>query len=225
MGRPRLLDLFCCEGGAGHGYALAGFDVTGVDITDQPNYPYRFVRADALAYVAEHGTEYDVIHASPPCQGYSTMTSAAARARWPRLIAPTRAALAATGRPWLIENVEGARRHLDHPVKLCGSGLGLAVRRHRYFETTLPLMGAPCAHGTRVPFGVYGGHGDRGQIYRRPGTGHRRSVKVRDLAHAREVMGMPWASWRGVVEAIPPAYTLFLGEQIMALIGADNPPV
>lgn len=214
--RPRLLDLFCCEGGAATGYARAGFEVVGVDIEAQPLYPFEFVEGDALALLPDLLDRYrpQAIHASPPCQAYSTIT--ADKSRHPELIEPTRAALRATGLPYVIENVEGARLHLDHGVKLCGSSFGLAVRRHRYFESNVALWSMPCAHGTQGrPIGVYGDHPEDDHDYRRP-DGTRRGAKALTLDHAREVMGMPWASWHGCVEAIPPAYTEFLGERLLA---------
>ena len=92
MTKPRLLDLFCCEGGAGMGYHRAGFDVVGVDIVAQPRYPFEFHQGNALEYVAKHGHEFDAIHASPPCQAYSVQTNPMYRGNHPDLIAPTRAA-------------------------------------------------------------------------------------------------------------------------------------
>ncbi len=139
--RPRLLDLFCCQGGAAKGYADAGFDVTGVDIAPQPRYPYQFVQADAIAYALEHGAGFDFIHASPPCQHDSECQRIQGNTH-PDLIAPTRTALEATGLPWVIENVRGAAPKLREPVMLCGPMFGLATYRHRFFETgsgfTLP---------------------------------------------------------------------------------------
>src|SRR3989304_4421538 len=116
--RLKLLDLFCCEGGAGEGYRRAGFDVTGGDNQPQPRNPHRFILADALEYVREHGHEYDAIHASPPCQHYSWATPKGHHEKHPDLIAATREALTATGKPYIIENVGGARRALKNPVKL-----------------------------------------------------------------------------------------------------------
>jgi DNA (cytosine-5)-methyltransferase 1 len=140
MTEYRLLDLFCCEGGAGEGYRRAGFEVTGVDIEHRDYKPGKFVQADALAYLLEHGHEYDAIHASPPCQAYSNGGNSArvrAQADRPRLIDPIRAALDALGKPYVIENVAGAVRvgALRCDVLLCGSMFpGLAVQRHRAFE-------------------------------------------------------------------------------------------
>lgn len=136
--RPRVLDLFCGAGGAAMGYHHAGFDVTGVDIAPQPRYPFAFIQADALEYVGSLSwvelMQYDAIHASPPCQSYSVMSHLPGVGA-PMLIADTRAALAATGLPYVIENVEGARREMRDPVMLCGTMFaGLPVRRHRRFE-------------------------------------------------------------------------------------------
>ena len=167
--KPLLLDLFCKAGGAGMGYHRAGFDVTGVDISPQPNYPFRFIQADALEYVAAHGTEYDVIHASPPCQHYSVMT----RGRWqdriddhPDIIDEVRRLLVETGRPFIIENVGGARNLLINPIMLCGTMFGLQtrhgsqLRRHRYFELNQfeIMLTSTCQHQKWISaIGVYGG--------------------------------------------------------------------
>ena len=121
----RCLDLFCCEGGAGMGYHLAGMEVTGVDIAKQPRYPFAFAQADALEFLREFGDEFDFIHASPPCQGYSHLTPAANRGDHAKLIPAVRELLEASGKPWVIENVQGARRELRDPVMLCGSMFGL----------------------------------------------------------------------------------------------------
>lgn len=207
----RLLDLFCCEGGAGTGYAQAGFEVVGVDIAPQPRYPFEFHQADAIEYLREHGHEFDAIHASPPCQVHSTITPD--KSKHVDLIPPTRAALVDLGLPFIIENVEGAKRALVDPVLLCGSSFGLAVRRHRYFESNVWLSGLPCQHSAQgVPVGVYGDHADK--PHRRP-TGASRGVKAASVDEARDAMGMPWASWHGATQAIPPAYTEFLGRQLM----------
>jgi DNA (cytosine-5)-methyltransferase 1 len=218
MTRPRILDLFCCEGGAAMGYHRAGFDVTGVDIVPQPRYPFAFVQADAIAYVREHAHEYDVIHASPPCQAHSTITPD--RSKHVDLIPATRAALIQSGKPYVIENVEGARHALIDPVRLCGSSFGLKVRRHRYFECSVLMLSLPCEHEAQgVPLGVYGDHADT--FVGRP-DGTSRGVKATTDDEAREAMGMPWASWHGATQAIPPAYTEFLGGQLITQLAAVN---
>ena len=132
----RLLDLFCGAGGAAVGYHRAGFDdITGVDIKPMPRYPFEFVQGDALEYVIEHGAEFDVIHASPPCQAYSVETPIKYKHTHPDLIEPTRKALEKVGKPYIIENVSGARSKLYRSVMLCGTMFGLNIWRHRYFET------------------------------------------------------------------------------------------
>ncbi len=202
--RPTLLDLYCCQGGAGKGYADAGFDVTGVDKDPQPRYPFRFVQADAIAFVLEHGTEFDFIHASPPCQ-HDTDCQRIQGNTHPDLIAPTRTALVATGRPWVMENVGGAVPKLRAPVMLCGQMFRLANYRHRFFETggsfTLTQPGHP-AHlvpqakmGRPVPPGHYGQF-----------VGNFSGVPL-----AREVLGVPWMNRDGIRECIPPAYTQHIG--------------
>jgi DNA (cytosine-5)-methyltransferase 1 len=207
----RLLDLFCGAGGAAMGYARAGFDeIVGVDIEPQPNYPFTFVQADALEWSDFDG--FDLIHASPPCQAYSTITPD--QSRHERLIPVVRDLISAW--PYVIENVEGARKDLRAPTKLCGSSFGLEVRRHRYFESSFALMSLSCAHGLQGrPIGVYGDHGQNDHEYRRP-DGTRRGAKAVDVEHARAAMGMNWGEWGEISQAIPPAYTEFIGEQFKA---------
>jgi DNA (cytosine-5)-methyltransferase 1 len=214
MSRPVLLDLFCCEGGAAVGYHRAGFDVIGVDKRADvlANYPFPCVQADALNPPFDLG-QFDAIHASPPCQAYSTITRD--KSVHEDLIPPTRDLLAAAGVPYVIENVEGARRSLVNPAKVCGSFFMLDVRRHRYFETNWPLRPTTCLHGFQGrPVGVYGDHPQDDSHYRRP-DGTLRGNKAIDDDHAREVMGMPWATWHGCTQAIPPAYTEFIGRQLL----------
>ncbi|MET7891824.1 SAM-dependent methyltransferase [Streptomyces mirabilis] len=204
----RVLDLFCCQGGAGKGYADAGFDVTGVDLAPQPRYPYRFVQADAIDFVREHGAGFDFIHASPPCQFDSDCQRLQGNAH-PDLIAPTRAALEATGRPFVLENVRGALPKLHTPVLLCGGMFGLATYRHRYFETgggfalvqpRHPRHTAPQAKmGRPVPSGHYG------QFI----------GNFSGVALAKQVMGVPWMNRDGIRECIPPAYTAWIGTAVL----------
>lgn len=212
--KPRLLDLFSCEGGAGMGYSRAGFDVVGVDINPQPRYPFEHHVGDALEYLEAHGAEFDVIHASPPCQAHSTITPD--KSKHIDLIPATRAALLAAGKPYVIENVEGARRSLLDPIRLCGSSFGMRVRRHRYFESKVQLLTLPCQHDSQgVPVGVYGALRDK--TWTRP-NGKSRGVKAQSVEEAQSAMGMPWASWHGTTQAIPPAYTEYIGRQIIAAL-------
>lgn len=221
---PRLLDLYCGAGGASVGYARAGFDVTGVDIEPQPRYAGgAFVQADALEYLAEHGREYDAIHASPPCQRHSDLGAFYDREQYADLIAPTRGALLASGRPYVIENVPGAP--LESPVTLCGSMFGLGaqcrdgqyhqLRRHRLFESNVFLLTPPCAHQGR-PVGVYGNGGGRSQRSDQPGP----NGFVGTASESREAMGIDWMDRYTRSQAIPPAYTEWIGRALLTHIAA-----
>ena len=205
---PRLLDLFCSQGGAGMGYHRAGFSVTGVDIKPQPHYPFDFIQGDALEFLAAHGHEYDVIHASPPCQGYCKQTGMEYRANHPRLIPVVRKELQATGKPFVIENVEGARRELDNPMMLCGTMFGLPIQRHRFFEISpMPdVLLTPCNHSVDIVY-ITGTP--------RPKTGQRKDPPAETK---RQAMGTPWMTIEGMDEAIPPAYTEWIGNQLMPLL-------
>ncbi len=214
---PRLLDLYSGCGGAGMGYARAGFEVVGVDLAPMPRYPFEFHQGDALEYVAEHGHEFDAIHASPPCQASSALTKGTNRGRrYPQLIPATRAALAATGLPYVIENVQGADIRRD--AMLCGEMFGLGVIRHRLFEVAGFTVEAPAhvPHRGRVAgmrhgqwftgpyFAVYGDGGGKGTV-----------------AQWREAMGIDW-TWdrKAIAQAIPPAFTACLGAQLLAALNA-----
>lgn len=210
MTRPLLLDLFCCEGGAAVGYHRAGFDVIGVDIAPQPRYPFPMVVADAL-HPPFDLTEFDAIHASPPCQSYSTMSN-----RWGsqelELIDPVRDNLAAAGVPWVIENVVGARSAMRSPLRLHGGHFGLNVYRPRLFESNVLLMAPAPASLPADAAAVYGRNDGRLIWTRKDGT----ELRAATLEVARDAMQMPWASWNGCREAIPPAYTEFIGHQLIA---------
>jgi DNA (cytosine-5)-methyltransferase 1 len=235
--RPRLLDLFCGAGGAAMGYHRSGFDVVGVDIVPQPNYPFEFIQYDALDAAANladfgevFGLRFDAIHASPPCQAHSTIGKQV-RGRdktlvHSDLVSPTRNLLIATGLPYVIENVPGAP--LIRPVTICGSSVGLDVRRHRLFETNWTLMTPPCAHGwqwprfrsldqrrhkarTTVPV-----HGSS-QLASVVGVhGHLNYAGEQELR--KKAMGIAWMSNYELTQAIPPVYTELIGYQLLAHI-------
>lgn len=210
--RPTLLDAFCGAGGCTRGYQLAGFHVTGVDIKPQPRYcGDRFIEGDALAYMAEHGHEYDVIHASPPCQGYSVTKSATGRES-PRLIGEVRELLKRTRRPYVIENVEGAALDMTNTVLLCGTMFGLRVRRHRLFEMSpFPLILTPtcnCRNG--VITGRLVGQRVAGKVA--PG---RTRPPHHTESDRREAIGVPWMTTMEARQAIPPEYTRFIGAELL----------
>ena len=206
----KLLDLFCGAGGASAGYAAAGFEVHGVDLKHGKRYPFTYVRADVLDVLRDKNylDQFDVIHASPPCQTHSiTQHLRNAQGKTTSkldLIPETRAALLESGKPYIIENVPGSP--LINPVQLCGSSFGLKVRRHRLFESNMALIGSICNHKLQGrPIGVYGSLND--EI---PKGGKTAAT----IDEARNAMGISWAIWTELVEAIPPAYTKYLGGQL-----------
>lgn len=217
--RPRLLDLFCCAGGAGAGYNRAGFDVIGVDIEPQPNYPFPFIQTDALNLDPKFISTFDVIHASPPCQSYSDLAKRNGNAdAWPRLIEPVRDLLVRSGLPYIIENVEGAP--LRNPIMLCGTMFkGLRVLRHRLFETNFPVL-TP-RHGTHPKVHTF----DKRKSHYGKTNDMRDFVQVTGggnctIAAARDAMGIDWMTKNELNEAIPPAYTRFIGKQLLAYMSA-----
>ena len=209
----KLLDLFCGVGGASAGYARAGFEVTGIDVKHGKRYPYTYIRGDVMQLTPEYLAQFDVIHASPPCQTYSItqhLRNAQGKGTTKEdLLEPVRELLIVSGKPYIIENVKGAP--LIDAVQLCGSAFGLAVRRHRLFESNLEIKGTACNHTTR-PIGVYGSLND--EIPKGGKT-------AETVAQAREAMGIEWALWGELVEAIPPAYTHYIGMQVMELLGRE----
>jgi len=210
----KLLDLYCKAGGASKGYADAGFEVIGIDIKKQKRYPYTFIQADCLDVLKDldYLRTFDVIAASPPCQTHSaTKHLRVAQGKTTDkvdLIPQTRQALIASGKPYVIENVPGAP--LINPVQFCGSYFGLKVRRHRLFESNLPIIGSGCKHKEQGrPVGIYGSMRD--EI---PGGGH----TAKTIEQAREAMGIDWMIWGELVEAIPPVYTYEIGKQLILTI-------
>ena len=210
MTRPKLLDLFSGAGGAAMGYWRAGFNVVGVDLEEHDDFPFRFVQGDALEVLAdvEYVRSFDLVHASPPCQAYSTAT--ANKAKHPDLVGPVRDLLHAAEVDFIIENVPQAP--LINPVRLCGSSFGLRVRRHRDFESNLPLIGSQCDHKAQgQPVGVYGDHWDSREFFRPDGS--KRGGKATSLEDGRRAMGIDWMNWEDLKESIPPFYTEHLGRQ------------
>ena len=198
----KLLDLFCGAGGSAVGYHRAGFEVVGVDINPQPRFPFEFHQANALEYPLNG---FDVIHASPPCQAYSKCTGLNYRDKHPRLISIIRDRLKMSGVTFVIENVEGARKFLEQPIMLCGSMFGLPIRRHRYFEIkpNFILFRPPCNHKPN-PVYITGTP--------RPKHGPRKDP----LASVRRAaMETPWMTIKDMDEAIPPAYTHYIGKLLI----------
>ncbi len=210
----RLLDLFCGAGGCGVGYHRAGFDVVGVDIAPQPRYPFEFHQGDALEYLAAHGKEFDAIHASPPCQAYSVTASMpnVKADNYPKLIEPVRDALMATGKPWIIENVIGAP--LQYPVMLCGLMFGLKVYRHRLFETSFFMLQPPhemhSKDSVTNSYRAYSSFGNGATHISMAGHNFKRVDAVAALNGDCE-----WMTREELAEAIPPAYTEWIGKQLI----------
>jgi len=261
MTRPKLLDLFCCEGGVSEGYRRAGFDVYGVDLFRhrgadgklrgfrRQRYPFpaytgdaidaleRLLAGDVLPFlhhenhdrVIELGLEDFVAKAaSPPCQAYS-ITKNAHNSSHPELLEPTRQLLRRTGLPYVIENVEGAKRQMDSPMMLCGTMFGLRatdtdglevwLKRHRLFESNVFLYPpAMCDHPKDILCaGVYGnGSPSRDAAKARAGGYTPPSQKVR-----ADLMGIDWMSRNGLSQAIPPVFTEWIGRQLMAHLEAE----
>lgn len=203
------------------GYSQAGFDIVGVDIAPQPNYPFEFIQTDALT--VRNFVGYDLIHASPPCQAYSRARTIHNRVH-PKLIEPTRELLKVSGVPWVMENVEGAPLLTQasllggHGVMLCATAFALRaevrgqmfeLQRHRLFESSFPIPPVCCNHVYPV-VGVYG-HGSMAHERRKAGDFNVSSAAVR-----REIMEMPWANRDEIGEAIPPAYTKYIGEAFIS---------
>ncbi len=214
--KPLLLDLFCGAGGAAVGYHRAGFDVVGVDINPQPRYPFRFVQADALDFTSWHlatwaNPQWDAIHASPPCQGYSAMSNSRPEidGKYPRLIEPVRELLQATGLPYVIENVPGAKNEMRDPVTLCGQMFGLELYRHRLFESNTWIE-QPEHPAHTVPASKAG--------HWKPGTVMSVAGHVSPIAKAREVMGIDWMTRDELAESIPPAFTEHVGSYLLLAV-------
>lgn len=232
--RPRLLDLFCGAGGAGMGYHRAGFDVVGVDIEPQPDYPFEFHQADALVFLTEHAGEFDALHGSPPCQAFTPLSAlphAGRRNPVVDLVKPTRDAFIRAGLPWAIENVVQApiAHESDlfgsHGVILCGTMFDLTIYRHRKFETSFTVPQPP--HPLHRHLAMRAGYlptEERPFMSIHGRNGHNSRAWVVAAAAA---MGTPWmTSLNPVCEAIPPAYTEFVGRRLLDALsrfGNDGP--
>jgi DNA (cytosine-5)-methyltransferase 1 len=215
--RPRLLDLFCGAGGAAMGYHRAGFEVVGVDINPQKNYPFEFHQGDAMTWPLEG---FDAIHASPPCQAYTVAQNSTKNgAAHPDLVAPVRARLSLSGKPWVMENVVGAP--LIHPIRLCGSSFGLHVKRHRLFESNQTLWGKQCSHREYKPqFPPCSTERTRATRFISPGFTKGKGLQQK--AVEEWAMGINWMSRDELSQAIPPAYTEYIGCQLLVAIQAGT---
>jgi len=208
---PRLLDAYSCAGGAGYGYHLAGWDVTGLDKEPQPNYPFRFIQADALDVLADRDfmAQFDAVHASPPCQfrALATLSQRRRGAEYPDLIGPTRTLLEQLTVPWVIENVPDTPLRPD--IRLCGCQFGLELpgigylKRERWFETSWRAFGLEMPHRHVGHAISIAGHGT--PAWMRAKTGHI------GVAEWRQVMGISWTTRAELTEALPPAYTRYVG--------------
>lgn len=227
--RPLLVDFFCKAGGAGAGYQRAGFDVVGVDIEPQPNYPFPFIQADALEVMRQliawprshqymnvigNARRIAALHASPPCQAYSWSARRWGK-EWPDLVEPTRVLLRQMRAPYVIENVPGAP--LINPIRLCGEMFGLGVIRHRLFESSVPLQ-AP-AHKRHKPPVTRPAADDPTRMVQRSQyctvAGHGGEGASFSLSAWRKAMGINWMTRDELTQAIPPAYTELIGKQLL----------
>jgi DNA (cytosine-5)-methyltransferase 1 len=184
-------------------------EVVGVDINPQPRYPFTFVQGDALEYLAAHGREFDFIHASPPCQGYSHLTPKKNKVDHERIIPAVRDLIIAAGKPYAIENVGGAREDLLNPVMLCGSMFGLRTRRHRFFETSHPVIAPRACDHSEIPLLVT--TASKASRQKRLALG----MQAKTVNNAPAAYGIDWMGFRELKEAIPPAYTRYLAETMI----------
>lgn len=218
--KPVLLDFFCGAGGATKGYQEAGFYVVGVDIEPQPNYcGDEFVEEDVLRFLAcSEDALYlpSAFHASPPCQAYTSMRhfGKGAGEGAVELVEPIREFLRERDLPYVIENVRGAP--LINPIQLCGSSFGLNIWRHRLFEINFSLMAPPCAHHLAPePIAVYGDHPQTSKE-----RGAYRVRRARTLDEGQVAMGIDWMPWKELTQAIPSAYTKFIGSHLRERLSA-----
>jgi DNA (cytosine-5)-methyltransferase 1 len=218
VAKPRLLDLYCGAGGASAGYALAGFQVTGVDVKSQPRYPFDFCQRDALEVLGDSKflRRFQAIHASPPCQSETSLRHLHNSAHHPNLLGPTLDALRNVSLPWVVENVE-ATQQMPDSVILCGSMFGLGarcndgqwrgLRRHRRFSSSIVLDVPACRCSGLRAISVHGGGG---------GVNNRRSTDQGRRSESAEAMAITWMTKTELNQAIPPAYTQFIGRRLIA---------
>lgn len=228
--KPRLLDLYCGAGLAADGYAAAGWEVVGVDINPQPDYPYEFWQADALRVLDEF-TEmdgFDAVHASPPCQFLTRAkhlrVAQGGESKYPDLLTPTLALLRGARFPWVVENVEGAAALMPGAVRVCGSAFGLDVQRHRLFKSNRrEIRGIGCNHD-RFPLDPITGKPRPWGVYHVPGDNIPHGGRTaRDAEHAASLFDLkrelPWDS---IKEGFPPVYTEFIGNQLAYVIAVER---
>jgi DNA (cytosine-5)-methyltransferase 1 len=212
VSKYKLLDLFCCEGGAAVGYHRAGFDVVGVDINHQPRYPFKLWVGDALSVIKERRDEFDAFHASPPCQAFTRARKLQGNCH-PDLISVTREALQLTGKLFVIENVPGAPLH--NPVVLCGLMFGLNFYRHRLFESNIAISTSP--HPPHIaPLAKMGRVAKEHEVLQCVGN-------FSGVERGRREMQTPWMSQHGMAQCVPPAYTEFIGRQLINALELLNP--
>lgn len=203
MSKPRALDLFCGGGGASMGLHRAGFDVVGVDIMDQPRYPFEFHKFDALKFPLKG---FDFIWASPPCQAFTNAQKIRGNEH-PDLVDPIRRRLKRSKTPWVIENVIGAP--LRDPIMLCGAMFNLRVYRHRIFESSFYLEAPP--HPEHIaPVQKMGRPPKQGYFMHVVGN-------FSGVAEAKLAMGIDWMARNELSESIPPAYSEYIGRKFMEL--------
>jgi DNA (cytosine-5)-methyltransferase 1 len=206
--KPKLLDLYSCQGGASKGYVDAGFDVVGVDIEDQPRYPYDFHQADALEYLEKNHHKFDAVHASPPCQNY-TKARVLQNNEHPDLIGPTRDLLDQIGKPYIIENVPHSP--LKNHIILCGQMFDIMTYRHRWFESNVDLVAPEHPKHKWV----------NNKMGRMPKPDEAMYIvgNFTGVARAKEIMKIDWMNREGLRESIPPVYSEYLGKQLLQQLG------
>lgn len=204
----RLLDLYCCAGGASFGYEQAGLEVVGIDIDPQPKYRGQFIQSDAIEYLRANWQNFDAIHASPPCQKYSksSMQFRLAGKEYVDLIDPTRTELIKTGLPYVIENVPDSP--LINPIVLCGAMFGLRTYRHRLFESNFKII--PPEHPRHVNKNAKMGRRAKPEEFLQY-MGHFSGVKT-----VQDMTGLTWLGQGELAQSIPPQYTKFIGLQLIS---------